>query len=283
MSKYTTEVRFICEQKSGLSESVGFTDVDKVISESWDKIITTNVKFFDDSYKPVLCKKILKHYYLREIGCETVGVWMLWLNTRLEEIIPYYNKLYESELIKFNPLYNTDLTRTHNKKNEGTNEESTTGSRNLTGKRDTTRNTTMDITKKGDGSTTDDGRTTGLEYNLYSETPQGGLSGVDSETYLTDARKINNSGTSHNDGSNQYSEKENDIGKETVGETWSENEGTTGDKSGAMASTEDYLEHIIGKDSGESFSEMLMKYRDTFLNIDMMVINEFSDLFMMLW
>ena len=83
MSKYTTEVRYICEQKSELEESKGFTSVDDVINKSWNKIFTTNVNFFDENYKQVICKKILKHYYMREIGCETVGLWMLWMNTRL--------------------------------------------------------------------------------------------------------------------------------------------------------------------------------------------------------
>ena len=41
MSKYTTEVRFICEQKAGLEESVGFDQIDSVIAKSWDKIFTT--------------------------------------------------------------------------------------------------------------------------------------------------------------------------------------------------------------------------------------------------
>ena len=77
MSKYTTEVRYICETDSGLDESVGFNSVDDVISKSWDKIFTSKVPFFDEDYRKVLCCKILKHYYLREKGCETVGIWKL--------------------------------------------------------------------------------------------------------------------------------------------------------------------------------------------------------------
>ena len=48
MSKYTTEVRFICESKSGLSESKGFGSVDEVLNGSWDKIFTSKVSFFDE-------------------------------------------------------------------------------------------------------------------------------------------------------------------------------------------------------------------------------------------
>ena len=100
MSKYTTEVRFICESNSGLAESKGCDNVNEVLEKSWNKIFTTNCAFFDEAYRSVLCKKILKHYYLREIGSETVGVWKLWMNTKLEEIMPYYNQLYESAKIE---------------------------------------------------------------------------------------------------------------------------------------------------------------------------------------
>ena len=99
MSKYTTELRFICESKAGLSDSVGFNQIDDVISKSWNKIFD-NFPIFDESYRSVLCSKILKHYYTREISAETVGLWQLWLNTRMGEIMPYYNKLYESALLE---------------------------------------------------------------------------------------------------------------------------------------------------------------------------------------
>lgn len=104
LSKYTTQVRFICESKSGLNESMGSLSVDEIISKSWDKIFTTKVKIFDEDYRKIICSKILKHFYLREIGAETFGVWQLWMNTKLEEIMPLYNQLYESCNLKFNPF-----------------------------------------------------------------------------------------------------------------------------------------------------------------------------------
>ena len=52
MSKYTTELRFICESKAGLSESVGFNQIDDVISNSWNKIFD-NFPIFDESYRSI--------------------------------------------------------------------------------------------------------------------------------------------------------------------------------------------------------------------------------------
>ena len=105
MSKYTTQVRFICENYAGLTESVGYGKVDEIIASARKKVFDFPYPIFDETYRNVLETKILKHFYTREIGAETVGLWKLWLNTKMNEIMPYYNKLYKSELLDFNPLY----------------------------------------------------------------------------------------------------------------------------------------------------------------------------------
>ena len=38
MSKYTTEVRFICESYAGLNESVGYAGIDEVINKAIPKV-----------------------------------------------------------------------------------------------------------------------------------------------------------------------------------------------------------------------------------------------------
>lgn len=247
MSKYTTEVRFICESKSGLSESKGFGSVDEVLNGSWDKIFTSKVSFFDEEYRGVLCKKILKHYYLREIGCETVGIWLLWMNTKLEEIMPYYNKLYESELIKFNPMYDVDWNRKGNK----TGNESGSGSRSTSG--------------NNSGTNTQSGTSSNTTKDLYSDTPQGALTGVESQTYLTNARKVSNSGETGVNGSTSGSYEDSES------------------SSNKVDTTEDYVESVSGKQGGSSYSKLLNEFRETFLNIDMQVIEEFEEMFIGLW
>ena len=247
MSKYTTEVRFICESKSGLSESKGFGSVDEVLNGSWDKIFTSKVSFFDEEYRGVLCKKILKHYYLREIGCETVGIWLLWMNTKLEEIMPYYNKLYESELIKFNPMYDVDWNRKGNK----TGNESGSGIRSTSG--------------NNSGTNTQSGTSSNTRKDLYSDTPQGALTGVESETYLTNARKVSDSGETGVNGSTSGSYEDSES------------------SSNKVDTTENYVESVSGKQGTGSYSKMLNEFRETFLNIDMQVIEEFAEMFMELW
>lgn len=130
MSKYTTEVRYICENYAHKSESEGYNSVQNILDNSWDKVFDFDFPIFDDSYKPVLCKKILKHYYTREICEETVGLWKLRLDSRMNEIMPYFNKLYDSELISIAPLVNNRYTVNGQKKKTGS--DSTQGSSSLT-------------------------------------------------------------------------------------------------------------------------------------------------------
>lgn len=255
MSKYTTEVRFICESKAGLCESSGSDNVDDIISKSWSKIFTSKAVFFDESYRAILCQKILKHYYLREIGSETVGIWKLWMNTRLEEIMPFYNQLYKSALIEFNPLYDVDLKRTHNRKIDSSKQDTGTSQSVSTG----------EINASGTSS----GSSNNTKKDLYSDTPQGGITGLENENYLTNARKVTDTGSTSNENSSTG------TNKTTVNDDTS--------NTGTANSLEDYVENVSGKQGSESYSSMLLKFRETFLNIDMQVIEEFSDLFMGLW
>ena len=250
MSKYTTEVRFICETASGLGESKGYADVDTIITNAIPKIFTFTFPIFDENYRTVLEKKILKHFYTREISEETVGLWKLRLDAKLNEIMPYYNKLYNSELLEFDPLYTANLTR--KKKTD------------YDSNRNTSNNGTVNSTSNSNGSGT--GTNTNVGLDLYSDTPQGSITNVENETYLTNARKTTDTGNSSSTTSNS-----------TTGNVTNSDTGTD-----ALNSTEDYLETVIGFE-GSSASDLLIKYRDTFLNIDMMVIGDLETLFFQLW
>lgn len=279
MSKYTTEVRFICEEKSGLDISANGSDVNNVIANSWNKIFTTNTAFFDEEYRSVLCQKILKHYYLREIGCETVGVWVLWMNTKLEEIMPYYNQLYASAKLEFNPMQNTNVTRNHTRTIDGTTKED--GSRTDNKTNDTV--LTSDNTTESSISNTKNATITNnaTKKDLYSDTPQGSITGLEKENYLTNARQITNS-ENNSQGETHNGSEETTASLKEANKNSSTLSGTTSN-TGSSNTTEDYIETITGKEGTESYSDLLLKFRETIINIDMMVINEFEELFFGLW
>lgn len=218
MSKYTTQLRFICESILDLNESTKANGVTELIEKIWDKVFTFDFPIFDEAYRKELCVKILRHYWTREIGQETYGAWKIRLETKLCDIMPYYNQLYKSELLEFNPMFDVDLTRSGDRTNVG----------EVTG------------TDTGESKTTD----------LFSDTPQNGLRDVESGEYLTSAN-VNN---------NDYSNRNNTNSN----------------------SQESFWEKVQGR-SSRSGSRALIEFRKTFLNIDMLVIEELEPLFMQLW
>lgn len=236
MSKYTTQVRFICETRANLTESTGFNDIEDILDKSWNKIFS-DFPIFDEDYRAELCKKILRHYYTREICCETVGRWKLFLSDKMKNIMPYYNQLYQSELLKIQPLVSVDRSVTH----DGSGSEAKT----------TTRNGTNTSSSRTDGTTD--------TWSYYSDTPQGGINGLDSNDYLTNA--------THNVG--------------TDGTSSSLNVRNTDSETGTGQTSDNYVDKVLGCEGNQS--EMLLKFRETFLNIDMMVISELKDLFFTLY
>lgn len=307
MSKYTTQVRFICETAAGLNESEGQTSVKQVIAAAIPSVFDFDFPIFDESYRNVLETKILKHYYTREIGLETVGLWKLKLDTKLNEIMPFYNQLYKSELLEFNPFYDVDLTRDHNLKKEETTKQDATekGTTEKTGNIDDNTHTETNDNQNSE-STTDLQNTTGsiskeqlgatkTHYDKYSDTPQGSLQNVQNDTYLTNARMIND--TDSQTGETTVSGNDTSKGTTTantnadgtsdternISTNDSEEKSVSQNVNKNLSSIDDYIEHVKGKNGGVSYSAMLNEFRTTFLNIDMQIIDELSDLFMNLW
>ena len=275
MSKYTTEVRFICESLTGHDDSTGYDDIDSIIQDAIPLIFSFDFPIFDEEYRNVLCTKILRHYYTREIGLETYGLWKLKLQTKLNEIMPYYNKLYESELYKYNPLHDVDMTTTNvgQKTGERTDVQNDDRTNTFSGSR-TSENEQTNVASNENTRNTDS-----QDRDMYSDTPQGGLTGVDTNTYLTNFRKIL--------GTNNTTDKGNatDVsnGKQTTSDQNSESSRGTSTTLGKTNNTEDYVMHVVGKSAGANYAKMIKDFRDNLLNIDMDIIRDLGELFMLLW
>lgn len=295
MSKYTTQVRYICEIEAGLTESVGYSRVNEILEQSWDKIFDFDFPMYDDSYRAILCKKILKHYYTREIGLETVGLWKLKLDTRMNEIMPYFNQMYQSAMIEFNPMYDYDLTTEH--RGSGIKSDNTKGDVVRTGNENNSVSNSGSYKRndKGDGTSenanirTDNGKENSKNIRKHSETPSGGLEGVESGEYLTDATITSNennrqdiSAENVNTKDNYTSQSEASNSNIEIGDK-NRNENEIRTESKVVNSIDDYITKIVGKSAGTSYSKLLKEFRQTFLNIDMMIIEELSDLFLNLW
>lgn len=253
MSKYTTEVRFICENSAGLSKSEGADNVDSILDKCWNKVFNFDFPIFDENYRQVLCRKILKHYYTREIAHETVGRWKLALNAKLNEIMPYYNQLYKSELLEFNPFYDVDLTRS--REGSGTSNKTSNNTETNSG-------TSKNVSSESGTNNTD-------TLNRFSDTPQNSMDtqGIADSVPLTTVTKVNEDNTTTNEST----------------DTLTRNDSKTGNGRENIINTDKYIETVKGKQGTENYSSLLKKFRETFLNIDMMIIEDCSDCFFTLW
>ena len=323
MSKYTTEVRFICEDYAGYDESKGASDVNEILSQAWNKVFDFNFPIFDEQYRSVLCQKILKHYYTREIAFETVGLWKLKLDTLMNEIMPFYNQLYNSTLLEFNPFHDADYTKTHEGEDAG--EGSETGSHTGTVGDSGTHGGTVGDSSTHGGTVADSDAHTGTvrdqaskegnvddvgneqlsesTWDVYSDTPQGALTNVDNNTYLTNARKITHEAETDTTNNRDYDEESENLRTynevQTNTRTYNETQGNTrtynetqsntrtyNEHTGIdreYSNTNEYLEHVVGKFPGKSYANLLKEFRESFLNIDVDIIAELSDLFIKLW
>ena len=88
VSKYTMEVRYICEQLANATIETQVGDVPGIIEKAAPQIFDFDFPIWNEDYRKTLEEKILLHFYMREIGQETVGEWKLRLMQTLQDIMP---------------------------------------------------------------------------------------------------------------------------------------------------------------------------------------------------
>ena len=300
MSKYTTEVRYICESLAGVEGSRGFNEVDEIIETACPLLFNFDFPIFDESYRLVLEKKILSQYYTREICEESVGLWKLRLKNKLNLIMPYYNQLYKSETLDFNPLYDVDYTTEYSRNNGGNTQDVISGSETENKQVGENRTKTVKTdyggitTNKGNSTTTNNLTESDIYIDLKNDTPQGGIEGFANNSltfkYLSEAQQ--RAGSTSNTGDVKLNVENSDVksGSDTVtvtipNDTVQTNGTINTDRTEThnINTLEEYVSHISGKQGYGSMSKLLEEYRQTMLNIDQMVIEALNDLFFGLW
>lgn len=281
MSKYTTQVRWIIEQATSYSKNL---PISQRVSLACPKIFDFDFPMWLEEYRPTLEKKILMHYFNKEIGFETVGLWKFHLEERLNLIMPYYNELYKTTVKDYDWLTDTNAHETYvgNKKLQENAKFDANGNvrSDLTG--DTTDDFTGGETFSGTGSSTTDGTQSQTTKTLESDLPQANYANLDYGTKLTEGEQ---SGTSHEESTTKNDSTTDTTNKDVVHATQNSNTDTTQQSTNDLQSNTDdiYTRDRVGAFGSRSLTELLMQYRDSIINIDNMVIDELKDLFMMVY
>lgn len=164
MSKYTTQ---LLEIVRAFTPDMRFENLSKRVEKARPMIFNFDYPIWTEEHRKILETKIISHYINYEIGLETVPLWQFYLANRMNEIMPYYNEMYESIYPYKDKLYwNKDTTDKFNE-NETTKSEDiyqgiSTGestedyqrARNLTDNKDYTRDNSE--TRDNTGTTTND-------------------------------------------------------------------------------------------------------------------------------
>ena len=193
MSKYTMQLREIYtptlqfEQPFYTKDDVigWFEDYELTDYLTPEEISVINTRATWNKHK--LATKIVNHYFMREIGFETMGLFRENAKIFMSEIMEEYLPLIYSASIEYDPLVNVDYTETYEREavNNGESTTSTTGS------------SSSNSTSSG--------------LNVQSDTPQGQISksailggsyasstGANENT-IADTTSTSSSGTGTND------------------------------------------------------------------------------------
>ena len=105
MAIYTTQLRSIVEQCQA-EYHVGPDD----FTVAYARLGLDDYPIFDETYRQGLNDKIIRHFYFREIGEETVARFRWRIRATMWEQMPYYNQLYASLNLVTDPLTNVHYT-----------------------------------------------------------------------------------------------------------------------------------------------------------------------------
>ncbi|WP_213417957.1 hypothetical protein [Bacillus velezensis] len=266
------------------------------IEKGRPKLFDFNYPIFDESYRNIFETHFIRNFYMREIGFETEGLFKFHLETWLMINMPYFNKLFESELIKYDPLENTRVGVKSNTKNDTDRNDNRDVKQDLTSngtsstdaKQNDTSKTTGNEKSSGSGSITDDNFKRDLNADTADDRLQ--LTTKDGEGVLEYASQIEE----HNENKKRDTKTSNttDTTSNTTGTSTLDSDSKTSNKANTTSndklnsqinSVEDYIEDRVGKIGTQSYARLVMDYREALLRIEQRIFNEMQELFMLVY
>lgn len=240
-------LREICEDLTGK------TTTSEVIPAAVPLLFNFPVVYYDTEHKNEFLEKWIRHFYMREIGLETVDYFMLRLQDKFDTVLPYFNKRFSMVAAEYDPLINevVEETITHDK-NE---------TRKTTGK-DTSNTST---TSEGTTSSTTESEANTL--HTESDYPQGKLTDFQDNIYLSRASKDIGSNTTTVSGTDHSESTNNGTVDSTRDETFKG----------------DNTEKRTAKNTRGSIGSLMKEYDEALKNVTAEFYDACEDLFMGLW
>lgn len=264
MSKYTMELRKVCDLYTRDVVEGWFEDYNLS-----DYLLPQFVNVVEQAgvwSKTNLSKKIVDHYYMREIGFETPALFAFKAKAKMAEIMERYSMIIYTNCIEYDPFESVDFDITESRTINNSDTRTTNNSVNST-INNSSSNTTNSTSESSSNSS-------GLQVN--SNTPQGQISKANilAGTYASNTSAMENEG-SVSDESNTTSSGSGESESTETGLTSSTGSGTT---------TETFTHHESGnKGVLDSYQKLILQLRETIYAVDEKIIEELNDLFIGLW
>ena len=223
MAKYTIELRKIIDNYYSREEV-----------ESWFKDYCIENYLRPDQIETILnaniwskdrlASAIVDHYYMREIGYETIGLFKHYAKVYMREIMERYLPLIYSNSIEYNPLINVDYEETF--------------TRNITGSGESS----------GESSSESSSSNSASGLSVSSDTPQGQIT----KANILAGNYASNTGASETESSisDETSSSNSTTNSNTTDETYSKKvKGNSGVSATSQKMIQQYRENIISINS----------------------------------
>jgi len=138
MSKYTFELRELFEPIKFNPPIYTRSEVEDFFKdyELTDYLTQEQINVINSAgiwTKDKLARKIVDHYYMRESGLETIGLFKHYAKVIMQELMEEYLPLIYSASIQYDPLVNVDYTETFNRQAENNGESNSTSNNSSSG------------------------------------------------------------------------------------------------------------------------------------------------------
>jgi hypothetical protein len=293
MASYTMELNEVLATLlvfDGVDVSV--MDTKTLIEEGRKKLFDFEYDIFDTNYKAVWETNFIRNFFMREIGFETEDLFKFQLESWLRINMPYFNKMFQSELLDFDPLVNSDMKTdtTTNKNSDSTLNVSSTSDNTKTNhqKIDGTENQNVNGTDNQTVNGTQNDTTFTRELENNTPDTRLAITTLDGAGVIEYASSITeNTGKGSNTTTNDVDRTmTNDIDtttSNTVDGNNTDKTTLTGETTNNITDVETYVSSRTGKVGAVTYSQMLIEYRQSLVRIENRMFAEMQQLFMLVY
>lgn len=253
----------------------GLLKIDEQVAYACPEIFYFDYPYYGDaSDKLHLEEHILESYYTRDICCDSMMRWVLFLKERLQDIMPKYVALYNAQI----QLIASDiLDPYHISETKDVSSSKATMKENESSTRNSSASDSMSDSQS-QSKTEGTDNTSGNDVNKFSNTPQAMASAVDSGTQIS-LSYLSTMTTNDSESENTYDSTNASQDSNRTTSTRDDESSFSSSDSGQENKIDKVIREVKGNLSKMNNSQLVKDYQDVILDIEKMIADDLKDLF----